>query len=55
MVLLAQRDESHLVKAAIPIIPMVSDYFSSDGANMTLEERQTKENVGLATNNLRLK
>ena len=47
MVLLAQREESHLVRAAIPIIPMISDYFFGDKESMTLEERQTKENVGL--------
>ena len=47
MVLLAQRGESHLVRAAIPIIPMISDYFFGDKESMTLEERQTKENVGL--------
>jgi len=44
MVLLAQREESHLVRAAIPIIPMISDYFFGDKESMTLEERQTKEN-----------
>ena len=47
MVLLAQREESQLVRAAIPIIPMISDYFFGDKESMTLEERQTKENVGL--------
>lgn len=39
MVMLAQRDESHLVKAAFPIIPMISDYFFSDPAAMTAEEK----------------
>ena len=39
MVMLAQRDESHLVRAAFPIIPMVSDYFFSDPRSMTEEER----------------
>ena len=47
MVLLAQRGESHLVKAAIPIIPQISEYSFGDAESMTLEERQTKENVGL--------
>ena len=47
MVLLAQRGESHLVRAAFPIIPMISDYFFGDADTMTLEERQTKENVSL--------
>jgi len=41
MVVLATRDESHLVKAAIPIIPMISDYGFSDTEAMTLEERMT--------------
>ena len=49
MVLLAQRGESHLVMAAIPIIPMISDYFFGETESMTLEERQTKENVGIDT------
>ena len=39
MVMLAQRGESSLVKAALPIIPMVSDYFFSDSLAMTEEER----------------
>ena len=44
MVLLAQRDESHLVKLAIPNIPMVSDYvFTTDPASMTSEERNQAE------------
>ena len=45
MVLLAQREESHLVKAAFPIIPMISDYLFGEAENMTFEERQTKESV----------
>lgn len=49
MVLLAQRGESHLVRAAIPTIPMISDYYFGEAESMTLEERQTKENVGINT------
>ena len=40
MVLLAQKEESHLVRAAFPIIPMISDYFFTDTAAMTAEERE---------------
>merc|ERR1711892_1114198 len=40
MVMLAQREEGHLVKAAFPIIPMISDYFFTDPAAMTAEERE---------------
>jgi len=43
MVLLAQKDESDLVKAAFPIIPMISDYFFTDPAAMTAEERDIKD------------
>ena len=39
MVMLAQNNESSLVKMAVPIIPMVSDYGFSDTAAMTIEER----------------
>ena len=40
MILLARNEESHLVKLAIPNIPMVSDYaFTMDPAAMTTEER----------------
>merc|ERR1712198_8016 len=39
MVMLAQNDESHLVSAAFPIIPMISDYGWSDTDAMTVEER----------------
>ena len=40
MILLARNEESHLVKLAIPNIPMVSDYsFTTDPASMTTEER----------------
>ena len=34
-VLLAQRDESHLVKLAVPVIPMLTDYCWTDPASMT--------------------
>ena len=49
MVMLAQRREASMVKAAFPIIPMISDYFFGEAESMTLEERQTKENVGINT------
>ena len=40
MIILARHEESHLVKVAIPNIPMVSDYsFTTDKAAMTKEER----------------
>ena len=39
-VLLAQNDETELVKLAIPGIPMVDDYSFSDPTAMTIEERQ---------------
>ena len=39
MVLLAQNDETDLVKLAIPGIPMVDDYCFSEPASMTTEER----------------
>ena len=39
MVLLAQRDETALVRLAIPGIPMVDDYCFSDPACMTEDER----------------
>ena len=38
MVQLATQDESHLVKLAIPTIPMLTDYCFSDTAAMTKEE-----------------
>ena len=38
-VLLAQNDETGLVKLAIPGIPMTDDYLFSDPAAMTIEER----------------
>jgi len=37
-VMLAQKDQSHLVKVAIPCIPMVDDYLFGDIAAMTNEE-----------------
>jgi len=39
-VLLAQNDETDLVKVAIPGIPMTDDYAFSDSAPMTIEERE---------------
>ena len=39
-VLLAQRNESHLVKLAIPSIAMTDDYHFSDSGPMTEEEKQ---------------
>ena len=39
MVMLAQNDESHLVRLAIPGVPMVDDHCFSDPLAMTLEER----------------
>ena len=41
MVLLAEHEESNLVKLAIPAIPMVDDYCFSDPLAMTIEERNT--------------
>jgi len=40
MVQLATQEESHLVKLAIPIIPMLDDYCFSDTAAMTKEEAE---------------
>jgi len=45
MVMLAQRKEAKMVKAAFPIIPMMSDYFFSDPAAMTIEERFNQESM----------
>ena len=45
MVVLAQRKETNMVKAAFPIIPMISDYFFSDPAAMTTEERVNQESM----------
>ena len=35
MVMLAQKDEGHLVKLAMPCVPMTDDYCNSDPAAMT--------------------
>jgi len=43
MVHLARQEESHLVKLAVPVIPMLTDYSFSDPAAMTKEEA---ENAG---------
>merc|ERR1711992_338667 len=40
-VMLAQNDETDLVKLALPGIPMVDDYLFSDPAAMTNEERES--------------
>merc|ERR1712013_293808 len=40
MVQLARNDEAHLVKLAVPIIPMLSDYAFSDITAMTREEAE---------------
>ena len=40
-VMLAQNDETNLVKLALPGIPMVDDYLFSDPAAMTNEERES--------------
>jgi acetyl esterase/lipase len=34
-VMLAQKDEAHLVKLAVPVIPMVDDYAWNDPSSMT--------------------
>jgi hypothetical protein len=34
-VMLAQKDEAHLVKLAVPVIPMVDDYAWNDPKSMT--------------------
>ena len=39
MVMLAQKDDGHLVKLAIPGIPMIDDYHFGDPKSMTKEER----------------
>ena len=39
MVMMAQKDEGHLVKLAIPGIPMIDDYHFGDPKGMTKEER----------------
>merc|ERR1712236_92088 len=45
MVKLAQEGESHLVKLAIPIIPMVCDYAFSDKAAMTKDEAENADGM----------
>ena len=40
MVMLAQKNEGHLVKVAIPAIAMTDDYTFTDPASMTKEERE---------------
>ena len=40
MVHLARMEESHLVKLAIPVIPMLTDYSFTDPAAMTKEEAE---------------
>ena len=41
MVMLAQKDEGHLIKLAIPGIPMINDYEFGDEKSMTKEERES--------------
>ena len=38
MVMMAQKDEGHLVKLAIPAIPMIDDYHFGDPKSMTADE-----------------
>ena len=45
MVLLAQNDETDLVKFAMPEVPMVADYCFSDPAAMTKDEREMSNNM----------
>ena len=40
MVHLARMEESHLVKLAMPVIPMLTDYSFTDPAAMTKEEAE---------------
>ena len=40
MVHLARQEESHMVKLAVPMIPMLTDYCFSDTAAMTKEEAE---------------
>ena len=40
MVMMAQKDETELVKLAIPGVPMISDYHFGDPSEMTKEERE---------------
>ena len=39
MIMLAKKDEGHLVKLALPCIPMIDDYEFGDPNSMTKEER----------------
>ena len=41
--MLAQKNESDLIKLAIPIVPMVSDYCFSDPQEMTKTEREVAQ------------
>ena len=43
MVMMAQKDEGHLVKLAIPGVPMIDDYVFGDPKSMTKEERERCE------------
>ena len=43
MVHLARMEESHLVKLAMPVIPMLTDYSFTDPAAMTKEEADNAE------------
>ena len=48
MVMLAQKDEGHFVKLALPGIPMIDDYLLGDPKSMTREERQSSGSNGIA-------
>ena len=43
MVQLARNGEGHLVKLAVPIIPMLSDYSFTDKAAMTKQEAENAD------------
>ena len=45
MVMLAQKDEGHLMKLAIPAIPMIDDYHFGDPKSMTTEERSSYQSM----------
>ena len=45
MILLAQSDESHIVKLSIPEIPMCSSYCFTDLQSMTKEERENSSTM----------
>eukprot|EP00092_Neocalanus_flemingeri_P056516 GFUD01067019.1.p1 GENE.GFUD01067019.1~~GFUD01067019.1.p1 ORF type:complete len:337 (+),score=85.03 GFUD01067019.1:33-1013(+) len=51
-VMLAQKNQSHLVKVSIPTIPMLDDYAFGDTAAMTKEERDTAMLMRLTWNAL---